>query len=133
MFGTLPAYGFYCRHVDSLTLANVRLRTTKADLRHALVCDDVRNVNIAGLDARFSPGAEAIINLKQVQDAIIRGCQPATAVDAFLKLEGDKCRNVTVLGNGLARVKNVVAVGPNVPKETLSVIGNRMPQGTGGH
>jgi hypothetical protein len=128
MFGTLPAYGFFCRHVDGLTMSNVRLRTDKADLRHALFFNDVRNVNISGLDAQFSPGAEAMMSFKQVQDVIIRGCQPATAVDTFMNVDGDKCNNVTVLGNGLARVKNIATTGPDVPKETISVIGNRMPQ-----
>jgi len=98
------------------------------DLRHALVCNDVQDLNISGLDAQSSLGAEAIISLKQVQDALICGCQPATAVDTFLKLEGDKCSNVTLLGNGLARVKNVAATDPNVPKEALSVLGNRLPE-----
>ena len=131
MFGILPAYGFYCRHVNGLTMSDIRLRTDKEELRPALICDDVCNVNIAGLDAQFSPGAEPMIDLKQVQDAIIRGCQPAAAVDTFLKLEGNKCRNVTVMSNGMSRVKNVATVGPHVPKNTLSVIGNRMPEGTG--
>jgi hypothetical protein len=70
-----------------------------------------------------------MISLRQVQDALIHGCQPAAAVDTFLKLEGDKCDNVTVMGNGLARVKNVATTGPNVPGHALSIIGNRVPEG----
>lgn len=133
MFGeSLPAYGFFCRHVDGLALRNIRLRTVNPDLRHALVCEAVNNLNLAGLDAQCSPGAEAVISLKQVQDAIIHGCQPVTVVDTFLKLEGDKCSNVTLLGNGLARVKDVAATGPNVPKGALSTIGNRLPESSSG-
>ncbi|MBN2290802.1 MAG: glycoside hydrolase family 28 protein [Pirellulales bacterium] len=132
MFGPLPAYGFYCRHVKGITMSNIRLRTTKPDQRHALVCDDVQNAGIAGLDAQFAPGAEAVIGLKQVQDAAVRGCQAATPVDTFLKIEGDKCSNVTVLSNNLAKVKKVVALGPNVPEKTLAVIGNRMPDSQSG-
>ena len=133
MFGAaLPAYGFFCRNVDGLALRNILLRTTEPDLRHAVVCGAVRNLNLAGLDAPFSPGAEAMISLRQVQDALIHGCQPATAVDTFLKLEGDKCENVTVLGNGLARVKNVATTGPNVPKGALSTVGNRPPESSRG-
>ena len=41
MFGELPAYGFYARHVNGLRFSNVRLRTAKPDLRHAMVLDDV--------------------------------------------------------------------------------------------
>ena len=54
MFGELPAYGFYARHVNGLRFANVRLRTSKPDLRHAMVLDDVEDLAIDGLDAGFS-------------------------------------------------------------------------------
>jgi polygalacturonase len=44
MFGTLPAYGFYCRHVTGLKLRDVSLRTERPDARPAVVCDDVKDV-----------------------------------------------------------------------------------------
>ncbi|MBM4028087.1 MAG: glycoside hydrolase, partial [Planctomycetes bacterium] len=37
MFGMLPAYGFFCRHVQGLVLQNVHLQTATPDHRHALV------------------------------------------------------------------------------------------------
>jgi polygalacturonase len=51
MFGRLPAYGLYCRHVKGLKLANVQLQTARPDLRQALVCDDVEGLVVDGLDA----------------------------------------------------------------------------------
>ena len=44
MFGTLPAYGFYCRHIKGLKLLNVELRTVQSDKRQAIVFDDVQDV-----------------------------------------------------------------------------------------
>ena len=41
MFGRLPAYGLYCRHVDGLKLTNVQLQLAGADKRHAVVLEDV--------------------------------------------------------------------------------------------
>jgi len=35
MFGELPAYGFYCRHVKGLRFSGIRLQTDAPDLRHA--------------------------------------------------------------------------------------------------
>lgn len=46
MFGELPAWGFYVRHMDGLTLKNVKLSIDAPDYRPAIVFDDVRNVNI---------------------------------------------------------------------------------------
>lgn len=50
MYGELPAWGFYVRHVDGIRLENVRLRLTEDDMRPAIVFDDVKNgelVNVA--------------------------------------------------------------------------------------
>lgn len=45
MFGELPAWGIYARHVEGLTLKNVRLTCVEPDYRPALVLDDVLKFN----------------------------------------------------------------------------------------
>jgi hypothetical protein len=44
MFGELPSWGFYVRHVDGITFKNVYLLLRDADFRPAFVLDDVRHV-----------------------------------------------------------------------------------------
>ena len=44
MFGPLPAFGLYARHVRGLSLTGVRLRTVKVDERPAFVLEDVTTV-----------------------------------------------------------------------------------------
>lgn len=44
MFGELPAWGFYVRHVDGLTLKNVKIKIKDSDYRPAIVYDDVLNL-----------------------------------------------------------------------------------------
>jgi hypothetical protein len=41
MFGTLPAWGLYVRHVERLTMRDVDLQTRHADSREMIVLDDV--------------------------------------------------------------------------------------------
>jgi len=72
MFGTLPAFGFYCRHARGLTFEDVRLRTDEPDLRHAMVFDDVEDLVIDGLDATFSPGAASMLDMVQVRGTDLR-------------------------------------------------------------
>jgi polygalacturonase len=55
MFGPLPAYGFYCRHVEGITFSNIRLRTDQPDPRPALVTDDVGQLSTYGFDAPGAP------------------------------------------------------------------------------
>ena len=45
MFGELPAWGFYLRHIDGLTLKNVSVCLEKSDYRDAVVTDDVINIS----------------------------------------------------------------------------------------
>jgi len=49
MFGELPAWGFYVRHVDGLRMKNIKLSIQAPDYRPALVFDDVRNLDIESM------------------------------------------------------------------------------------
>ncbi|MBI5394726.1 MAG: glycoside hydrolase family 28 protein [Verrucomicrobia bacterium] len=117
MFGNLPAYGFYCRHVKGLRFVNVQLHTDQPDLRHAMMFDDAEEVTVAGLDAAFWPGAAAMLRLKQARGATLRNCAPKTGVDTLLQLEGDATRAIVLDTNGsaLKNVRQVMAASPEVP------------------
>jgi len=49
MFGELPAYGIYARHVRGLTMDNVELRTQEKDARPAVVFEDVEGYRYQNL------------------------------------------------------------------------------------
>jgi hypothetical protein len=108
MFGELPAYGFYCRHVKGLRFANVQFRTAVSDLRHALVFDYVEALAIDGLDAAWWPGGAAVLSLIQTRGALVRGCQTVTRDGVFLRLAGDAVRNVTLLANDFSLAGHVI-------------------------
>ncbi len=50
MFGELPAWGFYFRHVNGISLKNVTLKLMDKDYRPAFVFDDVKNLNISDIE-----------------------------------------------------------------------------------
>ncbi len=50
MFGELPAWGFYVRHMDGLTMKNIKLSIKEPDYRPAFVFDDVKNLDIESLE-----------------------------------------------------------------------------------
>ena len=72
MFGKLPAYGLYCRHVKGLKLLNVQLQLAKPDQRHAVVLEDVEDAFVDCLDAQSSPGAGEMIRLIDVKEVFVR-------------------------------------------------------------
>jgi polygalacturonase len=46
MFGELPSWGFYVRHVDGLTMKNIMVKTMEKDFRPAFVFDDVNKLEL---------------------------------------------------------------------------------------
>jgi hypothetical protein len=49
MFGELPAWGLYVRHMDGLMMKNVKISIAAPDYRPAMIFDDVRNLDIQSL------------------------------------------------------------------------------------
>jgi hypothetical protein len=94
MFGTLPAYGFFCRHAKNLRLHNIDLSFEEDDERPAIVCEDVQGLDVFALRADISPKAEALLRICGVRGALIHGCRTELEPDSFLKREGDACRDV---------------------------------------
>jgi polygalacturonase len=70
MFGALPAYGFYVRHADGITLRNIQLECATPDARPAITCDDVQNIQLESVTAKASPdAAPARVTTDMVQNA----------------------------------------------------------------
>jgi hypothetical protein len=69
MFGELPAWGFYVRHMDGLTMKNIKLTIKEPDYRPAFVFDDVQNLEIENLEIEGDEKQKQIIlhNTKNVK------------------------------------------------------------------
>ena len=55
IYGTCPAYGLYARHVNNLTIRNVKVRAKNLDVRPAIVLDDVEQYNLFNLQCESFP------------------------------------------------------------------------------
>jgi hypothetical protein len=67
MFGEIPAYGFFVRHVKGLEMNNVEVRYLSDDKRPAFVLDDVRNSIFRFVDAFHGRDVPTFF-LKDVED-----------------------------------------------------------------
>lgn len=114
MFGELPAFGLYFRHVRGLRLSGMQLRTAAPDARHAVVGDDVEHLEIDGLDTTSTAGTPAIVRLQNGRGVLIRGARPIGPAEEFLRLTGPETRDVVLLGNHLGSVRRPVVTGPGV-------------------
>ncbi|MFI5161264.1 MAG: glycoside hydrolase family 28 protein [Sphingobacteriales bacterium] len=60
MFGSMPAYGFYIRHVDGLKLRDVEVSYLNADARSAFIFDDVKGLDIHNVKGQVEKGVEEL-------------------------------------------------------------------------
>jgi hypothetical protein len=67
MFGELPAWAFYVRHVDGLLMKNVRVSYKNDDFRPACVFDDVNGLQLNGVTISTAKEIPVIV-LKNVRN-----------------------------------------------------------------
>ncbi len=88
IFGELPAWGFYCRHAEGIKFENVTIGFKEKDYRAALVCDDVKGLELDGFKV-LSTGEEPNIVLHEVHRALIQNSPPPADAKEFMRiLEG---------------------------------------------
>lgn len=57
-WGILPSYGLFVKHVDDLTLKNVKISYKVPDSRHVCVLDDVNGITVDGFEADCTENTE---------------------------------------------------------------------------
>lgn len=117
MFGALPAYGFYCRHVD--------VRWSQSDARPALICEDVRGLALERFHGQTLPDGFALVILNDVHDGLIRGCRAPDQTNAFMRITGDS-QNLSVIGNDLSGAKIPFEFHPSTLQKTFFQVANRL-------
>ncbi len=71
MFGILPSYGFFIRHVEGINLDNINLKLEKKDLRHAMIINDVNKFKMASNSIYCNYPENAAIYLEKLKNSII--------------------------------------------------------------
>ena len=67
MFGLIPSYGFFIRHVTGIELSNIEISYMKEDFRPAFILDDVKGADIQHFKARHAPDVPTFV-LKNIED-----------------------------------------------------------------
>lgn len=71
MFGEMPAYGFFLRHVNGLKMRDVQVSYLQTDARPAFVLNDVRNAEFRNIEAQHAAGTPTFV-LNKVVDLTVR-------------------------------------------------------------
>ena len=120
IFGVLPAYGLYVHHAEGITLNSVQFHLEAEDLRPAIVCDDVRNLELRGFQADGHPKAESLIRLQDTQASLITGVRVLNPIGTFMRVEGHGSKRLLLKGNDLELAEQTVSVSEEVPPDAIS-------------
>ncbi|MFN7999240.1 MAG: glycoside hydrolase family 28 protein [Bryobacteraceae bacterium] len=121
MFGKLPAYGLYCRHVKNLRLSNIQTGFTEPEGRPAMVADDVETLEMANCRWTQGPDADSAVRFTQTRHAFVHGCRSSGPVGTWARVTGERSRHVRFLGNDLDSAGRVVETSPEVAGDAVAV------------
>lgn len=119
----LPAHGLYIRHAAGITLKNLDLRTTRPDVRPALVVDDAAALKVFDLSARSPKQVATVVRLRDVANAFIQSCLAPKGVQTFLRVDGAKSAEITLVGNDLSRSGKAIDNGESASTDAVRILG----------
>lgn len=89
MFGVLPAWGLYGRHVEGLKMENFTLKASGTDYRAAVVLDDVRDLDVQGFQIHSVGSKEPALVLHDVNGANIRDSKGPASMPKWITKSGE--------------------------------------------
>jgi hypothetical protein len=125
MFGpTLPASGFYVRHVKSISLQNIQQHLHHPDARPAIVLDDVQTASVLNFVSDAPLPGSPFIRAVQCRNVLVQGFHGGHAAGPFMQVAGDKSALISLMNNDFRSVKQVVVQSREVAREAVKTQNN---------
>jgi len=122
MFGRLPCYGLYVRHVQGLTLQNVNISSQVGDPRPMLSTDDVQQLVVQNVTGTPSDPSQPFIDLKNTRSVQIQGNRAPAGTGVFVKVSGPNSHGVQLQGNDFSQSKTPVVRALDVPQDGVGSV-----------
>jgi polygalacturonase len=107
--------GFFACNARGLRFHNVEVTD---HLGPAITLTSVQDVDISNC-ATHTPNTAPVVQMKDVDGAFVHGCRAVEGTGTFLRLEGDRTREVFLSGNNLARAERPVSLADDVRAGTV--------------
>jgi hypothetical protein len=113
MFGALPAFGLFMRHVVDLSLSDVKFKAPLEENRPDIVADDVVRLRLRGYENE-SKTSPTHLWLNNVRDSFVECLATSTVPQRSYRISGEKTSNLVLRGSGLLAWKSDLAIEKNV-------------------
>jgi hypothetical protein len=119
MFGELPCYGLYCRHVNGLVLDRIDFALENADERPALVADTVKQLDLLSFRAAPPAGSQPTVVFRDVQQSLVHGARALPGTCIFLQLSGADAREIRAIANDFTEAQTAISRDSDVAAAAL--------------
>jgi polygalacturonase len=123
MFGKLPAYGFYIRHVKGISLNNIRLHYEGTEKRPAFILHNIENAELNGITAKIDREASSFIKMESVKNSYVHGSKPIGNTKTFLHVIGSGSKNINLSNNFYSDAVEILKLSNDVDVENVKVFG----------
>ena len=107
MWGTLPSYGFFIKHVNGVRLHGLTLGLKSEDVRPALVFSDVSDARVESLDALIAERAVGVMVLQKVNGLMTASSLVRGKAETLYLLAGDGNSRLSAMGNDLRGLRSI--------------------------
>jgi polygalacturonase len=113
--------GFDIRNANRIEFHNVQVNT---EIGPSLKANHVNSLTINGLKSYAPLKNVPIIDLKEVNDAFIYNAFPVAGSDMYLKISGEKTKNISLGNNNFKHTKTPVVTEGKVTEEVRVISGD---------
>ena len=124
----LPAYGFFLRHVQGITLQNVQFNLDMRDERHAVYMDDCHGVRINTIRSNRHDGNVAYIKAVNSTDIAVSGFNAPKPLALFFELCGTESNFVKLWGNDFTNVHTITRTSAGALSTSIHEMNNYLPK-----
>lgn len=124
MFGRLPSYGFYCRHVSGLQMDNVEIISAVPDERPAMHFEDVKGLRMAKIASSAPASEQPVMRLVDVRDAVITNCVAPANSHTGVEIGGASSAQVRLIANDFTGCEKPVALVNGAAETAVASSGN---------
>lgn len=120
MFGLLPSYGFFCRHIVGLTMENIDLSYELPDYRPALYLNDVEDSRISDLKAFCEEGTESLMVIDSSKNIIVRDCNTFRKPGALANIKNGSS-DISFINNNIFGTNVIYKADDSIDKSSIKV------------
>lgn len=120
----VPAYGLYCRYTKNLRINSIDFSVLKGDPRPPVFIEESNFLNLSDLTSQSQATTPSFMWLRQVDNAMIHECRTLFPVASFIRVQGDKSKDINVFNNDLGKAILKVDLEKNLDSGVVKQFSN---------